>query len=96
MADEIKGYIFEKIKALGWAPFHSAEIHVSMRKKVARLVFLVPARKSNHRSMVFPIDDGLETFSQAGRMIIKTASMAGLLEAGSIVAVVDADAGPVQ
>jgi hypothetical protein len=96
MADQIKGYMLEEIRALGWAPFHSAEIHVSMRKKVARLVLLVPARKGNNRSIVFPIDDGLETFSQAGRTIIKTASMAGLLEAGSIVAVVDADAGPVQ
>ena len=96
MADQIKGYMFEEIRALGWALFQSAEIHVSMRKKVARLVLLVPSRKGNHTSMVFPIDEGVETFSQAGRMTIKTSSMAGLLEAGSIVAVVDADAEPAQ
>jgi hypothetical protein len=82
---------FDDVKALG-APFGKAEIHVSLRKKTAMLVLLVPGRKGNHPALDFQLD-GDEDWQQVGKELTIAASKNGLLKTNSIVAILNLDSG---
>lgn len=85
---------FEEVKALG-APFEKAEVHVSLRNKTATLVLLVPGRNGNHPALNFQLD-GDEDWRQVGTELSFAASNNGLLQAYSIVAIVNLDSSLVQ
>lgn len=84
----------DEVKALG-APFEKAEVHVSMRNKTVTLVLLVPGRISNHPALDFEIN-GDEDWRQVGTELTFAASKNGLLDANSIVAILNLDSGPVH
>jgi hypothetical protein len=81
----------EKLKQMG-APFRNAEIQVSIKANVARLILLVPGRSENHPGMDFPVD-GATDYEIVGHELIAAAAQNGLLDAHSTVAIVDADSG---
>ena len=86
----------KEMRTLGWAPFRKAEIQVSMRKKIARLVLLMPDREENHPTIDFPIIEGTANYEQAGREIIAAAGSRGLLDANSMTVIVDVDSGKIS
>ena len=92
--EKMQALTIEEIKALG-APFEKAEVHVSLQKKIARLVLVVPGRKGNYPAMDFPLDCD-EDCQQVGLNIIAAAGENGLLDAHSITVIFDVDSGPVH
>jgi hypothetical protein len=85
---------FDEVKALG-APFEKAEVHVSLRNKIGTLVLLVPDRNGNHPALDFQLD-GDEDWRQVGTELTFAASNTGLLQANSIVAIMNLDSGSVH
>lgn len=85
---------FDEVKALG-APFEKAEVHVSLRNKTVKLVLLIPGRKGNHPALDFLLD-GDEDWQQVGTELTVAASNNGLLNANSIVAILNLDSGPIH
>jgi hypothetical protein len=85
---------FDEVKALG-APFEKAEVQVSLRNKTVTLVLLVPGRKIDHPALDFQLD-GDEDWQEVGKELTFAASTNGLLQATSIVAIMNLDAGTVH
>ncbi len=85
---------FDQVKSLG-APFEKAEVHVSLRNKMVTLVLLVPGRIGNHPALDFQLD-GDEDWRQVGTELTFAASNNGLLQANSIVAIMNLDSEPVH
>jgi len=81
----------DKLKRMG-APFRNAEVQVSIKANVARLILLVPGREENHPGMDFPTY-GATDYETVGRELIAAAAQNGLLDAYSRIAIVDADSG---
>jgi len=91
---EINTLDFDEVKALG-APFEKAEVHVDLRNKTVTLVLLVPGRNANHPALDFQLE-GDEDWRQVGTELTFAASNHGLLQANSIVAIMNLDSGPVH
>ena len=80
----------EQIKALG-APFAMAEIHVSLRANVARLILVVPTMNPPYPCSDYTLREKYTDYVQAGHDIAMAAAIAGLLADKAQVAVVNAD-----
>jgi hypothetical protein len=78
----------KEIKKLG-APFRGAEVQVSLRKKIARLVLLI-ADGPNNPVLDMPIGDE-ESHEEVGVAVIEAAKINGLLDERSVVVIVDLD-----
>jgi hypothetical protein len=85
---------FDEVKALG-APFEMAEVHVCLRNKIMTLVLLVPGRNGNHPALDFQLH-GDEDWQEVGTELTIAASNNGLLDANSIVAIMNVDSGSVH
>ena len=85
---------FDEVKALG-APFQRAEIHVSLRAKTVSLLLLVPNRTGSHPALDFQLD-GSENWQQVGEELTLAAFNNGLLNANSIVAILNLDSEPIN
>jgi hypothetical protein len=82
---------FDEIKALG--PYHAAEVQISWKKKITRLVLIVGDHQNP--SLDFPwrgerFDD--RDFDALGRAVIEAARENGLLAQNAKTAIVDMDA----
>ncbi|MGB7602090.1 MAG: hypothetical protein WBM24_17410 [Candidatus Sulfotelmatobacter sp.] len=85
---------YEQIKMLG-APFDVAEIHVSLKSKVARYMFIIPnwnpPYPAQDLELLNPGEEPFHDCREAGMHIIEAMRQLGLLHERSKVAVVDVD-----
>jgi len=92
---ETRGKTLQQIKALG-APFHMAEIHVSLRANKASLVLIVPTMNPPYPRSEYTLREKYTDYVQAGTDIAKAAVLAGLLADKARIAVVNVDSMKVQ
>ena len=79
----------DEMKALGMTPFDRAEVQISMRKGIVRLVVI--GKDGKNPTMDFSILGG-ETFENIAASVITASVVAGLLRADVTYSTLDLDA----
>ena len=79
----------DEMKALGMTPFDRAEVEISMKKRIVRLVVI--GKDGKNPTMNFSIP-GEQTFEEIAASVIAASVEAGLLRANGTYSTMDLDA----